>query len=239
MQVVLWGVFAATIGLAGLVVRQRRLSGSVELSNPLGVPLAGGIQVTARLPKGWQVALDAAQHARGASALMPTGPVELFQAQEPAGGVGTPDPDAELGDVGRRLWIRCQVMSGPGGSAEAYLDESGLLADTVTLVGTPRGRAGPPDGILPVAGVNGRWLAVQRRVPSAPGLAGPAYKPEYLAVGIVPLGPDTSVAVSVVLLCPNLGPDPSGDQDLLRRVASAVTVQRDPIQGGTDNRRRP
>ncbi len=252
-QAVLWAVFAATVGMAGLVVRQRRLAGSVELTNPYQVDLPAGVRVTARLPKGWLVTHDESLHqsrrdgrhdpgqaeppARGPGA--DADPVELFHAQEPAGGVGTPDPDAEAGAVDRQVSIRCQTLAGPPPLAAAYLDASGLLADTVSLAGNPRGRAGPASGVAPVAGVDGCWVAVERRVPSAPGLSGPNYDPAYVAVGVVPLGPGASMAVSVVLLCPSAGPDPAGDQDLLRRVAAAVTVDPDRRSPEADNRRRP
>jgi hypothetical protein len=226
VQVVLWVVFAATLGVAALVVRHKRLVGWVELTAVRTVDLPGGVVVGVRLPKGWPVDHDAAEHNDGADD--GDGPtavreaVRAFQAHEPAGGVGgTRDPEA--GPVGRGLVILCQPLPVAVGAME-YLNRTGLLSHPVDA--TDDGDAATA-GAMPVAGVEGYWATIDRPV-AMPAGERPVYAPAYVAAGVVPAGPTTptAVAVTVVLDCPPGDADVAGDRDLLRRVAAAVTVGR-------------
>ena len=212
MQVILWVILGGTLAVAQLVVRHRQLVGSVELAGTLTADLPGGVAVGVRLPKGWHVEHDAGEHPGDAGA------AREFNAIEPAGGVGgVPDPEAGE-DFARQLSVRFQPLRDAEG-ARAFIDRTGLLADTVEL-------AGGAGEAMAVADVQGVWIPYGRPVRVLPG-HGPLVKPEYLAVGIVPAGPMTPVpvAVTLVLECPFGDTDVKGDRDLLERVAAAVTVE--------------
>ena len=207
VQVILWAILGGTLGVAALVVRHKRLVGAVELAEVRTVDLPGGVVVGVRLPKGWAVEHDPAEHG-GAEEMART-----FEADEPAGGVGgTPGPGA--GDYDRGLIVRFEPLS-VAVSAREQLDHSGLLSQAVK----------PSGGTMTVAGVDGCWVAFGRPM-AVP--RGPMYHPAYAAVGVVPAGPATPgpIAVTVVLDCPPGDVDEQGDHDLLRRVAAAVTVER-------------
>ncbi len=213
MQVILWVVLGATLAVAQLVVRHRRLVGSVELSAVRTVDLPGGVVVGVRLPKGWQVERDPGEHPGD-----PDAPQE-FRAAEPAGGVGgTADPEG--GDFGRELVVRFDPLLARV-SAQVYLQRMGNEAHRVAL---PGGDGGP----MPVAGVEGCWAVFAEPARLVLGQEA-MYHPTYIAVGVVPAGPATPgpVAVTVLLACPPGDGDARGDRDLLRRLAAAVTVDVD------------
>ena len=225
VQVVLWLVLAATLGVAALVVRHKRLVGWVELTPVRTVDLPGGVVVGVRLPKGWPVDHDAAEHNNDPDdddappAVRQA--VRAFQAHEPpGGGGGMQDPDA---GPGRALIILCQPWP-VALPAQEYLNRNGLLSHAVDSADD---EGATTAGTLPVAGVEGYWATVARPLPVPPGER-PVYAPAYVAAGVVPAGPTTpsAVAVTVVLDCPPGDTDVAGDRDLLRRVAAAVTVGR-------------
>ncbi len=211
VQVVLWGVLAASLGVAELVVRHKALVGSVQLGGPRSVDLPGGVRLTVRLPKGWPVDRDAAEHTGGDDAGDPAGgdPVPAFEAHESAGGE---EGDAQAGSDGaaRTLVVFCQPVAAGVGSAEV-LRRGGVRAvddvDDATW-----------GGPLPMARVQGSWAAFT---------AGQPPHPAYAAAAVVPAGPDTPTPLAVTLRLDCAPGDPAGDRDLLRRVAAAVSVDRD------------
>ena len=84
-----------------------------------------------------------------------------------------------------------------------------------------------PAGPVPMAGVEGYAVAFARQVRTAPGLR-PVYHAQYVAAAIVPGGRSTPpLAVVVLLDCPIRDLDPTGDHDLLRHLAAAISVDRD------------
>ena len=239
VQVVLWVVFAATIGVAQLVVRHRQLVGSVDLAPLRMVDLPGGVEIGVRLPKGWPVDHDAAEHGGDDERPSDLGDsIRAFEAHEPAGGVdGNGDPDAEAADAGHGLVILCEPLTSSTGAKEYLESRAGLKVPQADP-------SDPPDpagsGDMAVAGVTGYWAAVLRSVPVVPGHR-LAYRPAYVAVGVVPAGPATPVpvAVTVLLDCPPGDADVAGDRDLLRRVAAAVTVSRSRVLSLPTARRLP
>ena len=216
MQVVLWAVFGATMGLAALEVRHRRLAGSFDLSAALPVDLSGGGRASVRLPRGWAIQYDKPEHGQDRR-----DPSILFIAREAAG------PDGTGGSRdGRLLTVRCQRLTEPTTSA-AFLDQGGLLQGTVPVghldeePDEPGGGTGGglvTEGSLTVAGSPGVWRLVFRGATPLAMVGGAS--PEYVAAGVVPSG----WGVSVVLDCPVDPMDAEGDRELIRRVAAAIVV---------------
>jgi hypothetical protein len=225
MQVVLWAVFGATLGLAALVARHKRQAGTLELQAARTVALpVGGPTVGVRLPKGWMVLHDPAEHDDDDEDDA-NGPSVWFVAREADGGPDPIDPDDGPRGQGRELRVRCRVLR-QATTAAAYLDQSGLLRGTVELPAEDNGPAAD-GGALPVAGSQGVWRSIRRMVGAGPGQPR-TYLPEYVAVGVVPVpaakGATATVGVTVQLDCPDGDVDPEGDRDLIRRVAAAIMV---------------
>ncbi len=216
VQVILWVILGGALGVAALVVRHKRFVGSVDLADVRTVDLPDGVVAGVRLPRGWAVERDPAEHEGGDPG--GTGARD-FEAREPAGGVGgTPEGDGPEYD--RVVFVRFQPLTAAV-SAKEEMDRSGVLAHTVD-------RPGDDSGPMPVAGTEGWWASFGRPTGVPPG-QGPVYRSAYAAAGVVQAGPDapTPVAVLVKLECPPGDQDARGDLDLLRRVSAAITVTRD------------
>lgn len=212
MQVVLWGVFAATLGVAALVVRHKRLVGSVELGGVRSIDLPGGARVGVRLPKGWPVDRDAAEHPGGddatGAAVAPGEAVPALEAhQPPADEEGADDDPAR----GRRLVVFWQPV--PAGTSAAH-----LLGRTAAAPAAADADDALGGGSLPMAGGQGAWAGYT---------VGRSMHPAYAAAVVVPAGPATPAPLAVIVRLDCPPGDPAGDRDLLYRVAASVTVDRD------------
>ena len=220
MQVVLWAVFGATLGMAWLVVRHQRLAGLVRLTEPRFVELADGTRLGVRLPKGWAVQYGADEH-EDATGGDGTAARKLFEVHELLGGTLGDDP-ADGPVDGRAMDLFCQRLA-TADPASTVLDRSPLLHGTRDLpaadADAPTGDADPTDGRLPFGGTDGAWRAVQVRVPMVPE----RWLPQYVAAGVLTGTRGSKWAVEIRLLCPG-PPDPAGDREVLKQVAAGVVA---------------
>ncbi len=197
MQVVLWVVFGASVGVAALVVhgKKQRGGGAVALS---GLRPAGRV-LQVRLPVGWQeeVGVDGSD-ADGDAAVVARVHEPTEEDGDPAGGV-----------AGRQLAVLYEVRPPPLPTALEYLLHGPLAGTRQTVDGA--GTAGAGESVT-VAGVPGRLITSRRRGRAT----------VYAAAGV---DPATGLVVCVLLDDPAVRDDPAdedADRDLVRRVAAAI-----------------
>jgi hypothetical protein len=216
MQVVMWVILAATVGLAALVTSHRSKSGHANL-----VQISTKGRVTLRMPAGWLIG--------GGSE-----PGTLLVAQEPGAGNG---------GEGRMLTVRWQRVRGVS-SAQEFLVNHGFLRGAITIDESGDGGNGDDDtdaGPQPAPAETTAMKPVS--IGGWAGVMATVYRPQASPMSIMPMLRKQVIAAvllpsrqALVLQLDSRAPMGEGiapdaldaDADLMRRIAAGVSIKGEP-----------